>query len=212
MAHDALRDWCKANHHQFAGPSWELYGHWQPEWNANPSLIRTDVFYQIAATARHAVEFVMPEAIASATGIVRAPATVVYRIIADYREHHPRIVPPEYFTGIEVEEGGVGAGTRTRVHMRVFGRKSEFIHFIREPEPGRVLEEIDSAGATATTFTVEPDQNGAGTKVTIETRFRVRAGLLGALERRVTRFVLHRIYRKELARLDEYSRSGVVQP
>lgn len=48
-AHDAVRNWCKTNHHAFAGPSWEIYGHWQPEWNANPSLIRTDVYYQIAA-------------------------------------------------------------------------------------------------------------------------------------------------------------------
>lgn len=150
----------------------------------------------------------MPEAIASATGFVQAPAAAVYRIIADYRQHHPRIVPPEYFTGIDVEEGGVGAGTRTRVRMRVLGRTSEFIHFIREPEPGRVLEEIDSEGATATTFTVEPAGTGAGANVTIQTRFRVRAGLLGVLERTVTRLVLHRIYRKELARLDEYARSG----
>jgi hypothetical protein len=30
-----------------AGPNWEVYGHWQPEWDADPSLIRTDVFYQV---------------------------------------------------------------------------------------------------------------------------------------------------------------------
>ena len=47
-AHDAVRQWCAANGHQLAGPSWEIYGHWQPEWNDNPALIRTDVFYQIA--------------------------------------------------------------------------------------------------------------------------------------------------------------------
>ncbi len=44
-AHDAVRQWCKANNRSQAGPSWEIYGHWQPEWNANPSLIRTDVCY-----------------------------------------------------------------------------------------------------------------------------------------------------------------------
>jgi effector-binding domain-containing protein len=47
-AHDAIRQWCKANNHTLAGPSWEIYGHWQPEWNADPSLIRTDVYYQLA--------------------------------------------------------------------------------------------------------------------------------------------------------------------
>lgn len=47
-AHDAIQHWCAANGHRLAGPSWEIYGHWQPEWNDDPELIRTDVFYQIA--------------------------------------------------------------------------------------------------------------------------------------------------------------------
>jgi effector-binding domain-containing protein len=46
--HDAVHQWCKANNRTLAGPSWEIYGHWQPEWNTNPSLIRTDVYYQLA--------------------------------------------------------------------------------------------------------------------------------------------------------------------
>src|SRR5215831_16587882 len=44
-AHDAIHRWCRANGHDLAGPKWEIYGHWQPEWNADPSQIRTDVFY-----------------------------------------------------------------------------------------------------------------------------------------------------------------------
>jgi effector-binding domain-containing protein len=46
-AHQAIRAWCAAHGHQLAGPNWEMYGHWQPEWNADPSGIRTDVFYQV---------------------------------------------------------------------------------------------------------------------------------------------------------------------
>ena len=46
-AHDALHAWCKAGPHKLAGPSWEIYGHWQPEWDANPARIRTDIFYLI---------------------------------------------------------------------------------------------------------------------------------------------------------------------
>lgn len=48
-AHDAVRTWCAANGHRLAGPNWEIYGHWQSEWNSNPALIRTDVFYQLQA-------------------------------------------------------------------------------------------------------------------------------------------------------------------
>jgi len=50
-AHGAVRDWCKANQHRLTGPNWEIYGHWQDAWNADPSQIRTDVFYQVASAA-----------------------------------------------------------------------------------------------------------------------------------------------------------------
>ena len=44
-AHAAVRDWCLANDQRLAGPNWEIYGHWQTDWDAKPSLIQTDVFY-----------------------------------------------------------------------------------------------------------------------------------------------------------------------
>lgn len=47
-AHEAIRQWCTANNRTLAGPSWEIYGHWQPEWNDDPSRIRTDVYYLLA--------------------------------------------------------------------------------------------------------------------------------------------------------------------
>lgn len=149
----------------------------------------------------------MPEATATATGLVRAPADRVYALLADYRYHHPRIVPPEYFTELYVEQGGRGAGTRIRVRMRVMGAAREFICLVREPEPGRVLEEVDSEGTTTTTFTVEPGDHGTDARVTIRTRFRVRPGVRGMIERVLTGMLLRRIYRKELVRLDEYARS-----
>jgi len=46
--HDGIWRWCAANRHTLAGPRWEIYGHWQPAWNTEPSLIRTDVFYLLA--------------------------------------------------------------------------------------------------------------------------------------------------------------------
>ena len=48
-AHDAVRQWCLANNRQLAGPNWEIYGHWQSEWNTNPSQIRTDVYYLLTS-------------------------------------------------------------------------------------------------------------------------------------------------------------------
>jgi effector-binding domain-containing protein len=47
-AHHAIRQWCDAHNHRLAGPSWEIYGHWQSEWNADPSKMRTDVCYLLS--------------------------------------------------------------------------------------------------------------------------------------------------------------------
>jgi len=48
-AHDALHAGAKDAGHRVVGPSWEVYGHWQPEWDADPSQIRTDIFYLLRA-------------------------------------------------------------------------------------------------------------------------------------------------------------------
>lgn len=47
-AHEAIRQWCRANGQTFAGPSWEIYDHWKDEWNSDPARIRTEVFYLLA--------------------------------------------------------------------------------------------------------------------------------------------------------------------
>jgi len=44
-AHKAIREWCAERGYQLSSVSWEIYGHWQESWNADPSKIRTDVFY-----------------------------------------------------------------------------------------------------------------------------------------------------------------------
>jgi effector-binding domain-containing protein len=48
-AHEAIRQWCLSNNHRLAGPNWEIYGHWQREWDADPSRIRSDVYYLLSA-------------------------------------------------------------------------------------------------------------------------------------------------------------------
>jgi hypothetical protein len=145
------------------------------------------------------------EGTANGSAIIHAPPPHVYGIIADYRVHHTRIVPPEYFRKVEVEAGGVGAGTRIRVETRVLGRTQQFVHDIREPEPGRILEEVDASGFSVTRFTVEPAEQGSSSRVTIATTFRIRSGPLGAIERAVTATMLRRIYKKELERLEQYA-------
>ncbi len=45
QAHNAICRWCADNGHTPAGPNWEVYGHWQNDWNTDPAKIRTDIFY-----------------------------------------------------------------------------------------------------------------------------------------------------------------------
>jgi hypothetical protein len=47
-AHDAIHRWVKTSPYKLSGPRWEIYGHWQEEWNTDPSKIRTDVFYLLS--------------------------------------------------------------------------------------------------------------------------------------------------------------------
>jgi hypothetical protein len=53
-AHVAIREWCQQNGYSFAGPNWEVYGHWKDEWNSDPTKICTEVFYLLATDRRTA--------------------------------------------------------------------------------------------------------------------------------------------------------------
>jgi uncharacterized protein YndB with AHSA1/START domain len=52
-----------------------------------------------------------------------APPERVYRCIADYRAHHSRFLPPA-FSHFQVVQGGVGAGTEIRFHLKAGARCS----------------------------------------------------------------------------------------
>ncbi len=47
-AHSEIRQWCAAHDHRLSNICWEIYGHWDESWNADPSKIRTDVFHLLA--------------------------------------------------------------------------------------------------------------------------------------------------------------------
>jgi effector-binding domain-containing protein len=45
QAHAGVQRWCAENSCCTSGVCWEIYGHWEESWNADPSRIRTDLFY-----------------------------------------------------------------------------------------------------------------------------------------------------------------------
>ncbi|MFZ0735197.1 MAG: SRPBCC family protein [Candidatus Sulfotelmatobacter sp.] len=137
----------------------------------------------------------------SASAIIPARRERVYSLIANYNDGHQRILPRQ-FTGLTVEQGGVGAGTVIHFQMTLLGKKQSFRAAVTEPEPGRVLVEtnLDSNG-TVTTFTVNPGSAPADSQVTISTELPVSAGFRGFLERSFSSLLLRPIYVKELQNL-----------
>jgi len=139
--------------------------------------------------------------IISAAATIPARRERVYSLIANYKDGHPRILPKQ-FSGLVVEQGGVGAGTVIRFQMSVFGRKQTFRAAITEPDPGRVLVETDlDTNGAVTTFTVDPGDAPADSRVTISTELPVRSGFLGRIERQMSSFLLRPLYVKELQNL-----------
>jgi hypothetical protein len=141
----------------------------------------------------------------TADDTISASAERVYGIIADYRNGHPHIVPQPPFGAIEVEQGGVGAGTVIRFPMRVLGRTHTMRAVISEPEPGRVLVESYLESGDVTTFTVEPLDDGRRCRVTITTDLTVRGGPLGFLQRVFVTRYLRGVYARELRQLAEFA-------
>lgn len=134
---------------------------------------------------------------------INAPAKKVYPVLADYVNHHPHILPKAYFTGLEVEEGGLGEGTVFKSGMKVMGKEQSFRMRVTEPEPGRVMAETDLDNGLVTKFIVEPRGNGQS-EVTFDTTFEPSPGLKGWLERLTAPVFLRRVYRVELQQLDDY--------
>ena len=137
------------------------------------------------------------------SGKVQAPTAVVYNILADYNQHR-QILPPNYFTRLDIEEGGVGEGTRLTTAMNVMGNKQEFHLSVSEPQPG-VLVESDVNTGMKTTFTVKP-AGASESEVSIQTTWQPQPGLSGMLERYTRPAFMRRIYQQELNILDSYAR------
>ncbi len=145
-----------------------------------------------------------------AAAVVPATPERVYGTLADYRSAHPQILPPNAFAGLEVEQGGYGAGTVFRVSLRNPGGLKEMRMAVTEPEPGRVLVESDLDSDLVTTFTVQPADNSQQSHVEIETRWTARSGLAGMVDRWVMPPLMRMVFRQELKLLERYLAQNAV--
>ena len=138
---------------------------------------------------------------ASAERVVDAPADEVYGYLADMHQH-PRFLPPA-FSGFQVVEGGVGAGTVTTFAVTAGGRTRNYRMNVTEPVPGRTLVETDANSSLVTTFNVEPQ--GGKSLVRIHTSWDGAGGTGGFFEKTFAPGAMRRLYLDELDRLNTYA-------
>jgi uncharacterized protein YndB with AHSA1/START domain len=147
---------------------------------------------------------VMTTLVASAERTIAAPADTLYSYVADFRVHHPRILPPA-FSDFTVEAGGIGVGTVTSSTFRMGGQTQTIRTRVLRVEPGRLIEESVLDRPMTTTFSFTP--NGGRSAVRIETAWQPNGGIRGVLERIFAPRQLARVYADELGRLEAYALS-----
>ena len=138
----------------------------------------------------------------SVSSLISASPKIVYGIIADYKNGHPKILPKPPFVSLVVEEGGLGAGSVLKVQMKVAGKLQTFKTVVTEPEPGRILVETNDTGYI-TTFTVEPREDAKSSYVTFTTEIPGDSKFSKKIEFFFTKFYLPLVYKKELQMLAE---------
>lgn len=138
----------------------------------------------------------------SVSALIPAPPKIVYNIIVDYKNNHPKILPKPPFVSLVVEEGGLGAGSVLKVQMKVAGKLQTFKTVVTEPEPGRILVETNDTGYI-TNFIVEPRDDGNSSYVTFTTEIPDNSKLSKKIEFFFTKFYLPLVYKKELQMLAE---------
>ena len=148
----------------------------------------------------------MSQVVATAEGIVRAPADRVLTALADYEGTRPRLLP-EQFSDYRVESGGQGEGTR--VHWRFAAtskRVRDQLLTVTRPNADTLVESDDNS-SMVTTWTVTPADAGAST-VRVRTTWNGAGGIGGFFERTFAPKGLRRVYVDVLGRLDRELAAG----
>jgi hypothetical protein len=150
----------------------------------------------------------MTEARAEVQATIQARPDAVYQVIADYRTHHPNIMPPSLFSRIEVESGGIGTGTTFHITLHLAGTKKRMHMRVAEPDPGHVLTETNVDTGVVTAFEVTPAAADGATLTRISSNWETAPGVRGAVDRLTTPPLMRWIFRKQLRQLARYMTSG----
>lgn len=135
--------------------------------------------------------------------VIPATIKVVYHVIADYKIGHQAILPKPAFQEMKVIEGGYGAGTRLKTHIRIWGQSYYYEQIVEEPVPGQVLIERDVNTGQVSTFTLTP-LSETSTQVTITSDIPLSRGFRGLLERFSQPTIVANLFKVELKNLADY--------
>jgi hypothetical protein len=152
----------------------------------------------------------MAHAQAEAEATIQAHPDAVYQVIADYRTHHPNIMPPSLFSRIEVESGGIGTGTTFHITLSLAGTKKRMHMRVAEPDPGHLLTETNIDTGVVTAFEVTPANGGEATLTRISSDWETARGIRGVVDRLTTPPLMRWIFGKQLRQLARYMTSGRV--
>jgi hypothetical protein len=128
---------------------------------------------------------------------MKGGADEVYAFLRDY--HQRQTVLPEAMSDYRVEEGGKGQGTVVSYRLQAGKRERDYRLAVEEPGERRLVER-DTSSSLVTTWDVAP--SGAGSTVTVESRWQGASGIGGFFERTFAPGALRKIYDDLLTRLD----------
>jgi hypothetical protein len=153
---------------------------------------------------------------------IDASADSVYNVLKDYRNGHPFILPSQYFEDVKIIRGyGIGEGTRMQKVYKVpiLQKRYVLILDVSEPEPGRILQEIDTGAVNIIRFIVDPivdlddiGGDGGGTmtspstkcSVTIDVQMLNSLGIWAVFEMMMKKYVCYSMYNEALNELNRY--------
>lgn len=144
----------------------------------------------------------MPRVCFSMSHIIPAAPAQVFHLLDDYEHGHWRVLPSA-FSDYRVLECGFGAGTRIAFSLTIGGRTSATEGVVTVPDAGRVIVETYPREQMVTSFTVDPDGDGA--RLTIATSIPARTPFTARLEQSVLRRLLEPIYAEEFALIAQWA-------
>jgi hypothetical protein len=148
--------------------------------------------------------FLMGQVSASSSVMINAEPDKVFAAVADYKVVRPKILSSHY-SGYEVLQGGVGAGTIVKWKLQATKSRSRDVQS-NVDIAGHTVIEKDANSSMVTNWTVAPA--GPGSSVTVKTSWNGAGGIGGFFEKTFAPLGLKKIQAEVLENLKKTVEAG----